>query len=431
MNPSVLEVSATALFALGVCHTFVAGRFNALAHRFREGSIAENVCHFLGEVEAVFMLWACAFMGIYTVVASHHDAVHYFEKLNFTEPLFVFAIMTMAATKPVVDTAEWLMERLARLLPLSKATAFVGTALVVGPLLGSLITEPAAMTVTAMLLKRRLFDWQPRRTLMYAAVGTLFVNVSIGGTLTNYAAPPILMIKEAFGWSSMHVFGILGWKAAVACVVSSVTLCMVFRREFALLGNRQERDAQDGEEASQARSPLWLALTHLGWLGFVVMHSHHAPVFMAALVFFLGFAHVTREYQRPLELRSALMVAGFLGGLVTLGTLQTWWLQPLLGSMGDLALYFGATGLTAITDNAALTYLGSRVPLSEGMQYALVAGAVTGGGLTVIANAPNPAGNAILAKSFGERGISPLGLLLGALWPTLVAVLCFLFLPSL
>lgn len=428
MHPSVLEVSATALFALGVCHTFVAGRFNALAHRFREGSIAENVCHFLGEVEAVFMLWACAFMGIYTVVASHHDAVHYFEKLNFTEPLFVFVIMTMAATKPVVDTAEWLMERLAGLLPLSKATAFVGTALVVGPLLGSLITEPAAMTVTAMLLKRRLFDWQPRRTLMYAAVGTLFVNVSIGGTLTNYAAPPILMIKEAFGWSSMDVLRMLGWKAAFAVMASSATFCVVFLRDLRQLGNQQ---AHADTGAAPSRSPWWMATAHLLWLGFVVMHSHHAPVFMAALVFFLGFAHVTREYQRPLELRSALMVAGFLGGLVTLGTLQTWWLQPLLASMGDLALYFGATGLTAITDNAALTYLGSRVELSEGMQYALVAGAVTGGGLTVIANAPNPAGNAILAKSFGEQGISPLGLLLGALWPTVVAILCFLFLPSL
>jgi hypothetical protein len=56
-------------------------------------------------------------------------------------------------------------------------------------------------------------------------------------------------------------------------------------------------------------------------------------------------------------------------------------------------MYFGATALTAITDNAALTYLGSLVEgVSDQLKYALVAGAVSGGGLTVIANAPNPAG---------------------------------------
>ena len=57
------------------------------------------------------------------------------------------------------------------------------------------------------------------------------------------------------------------------------------------------------------------------------------------------------------------------------------------------ALFFGAAALTAITDNAALTYLGSLVEdISDQSKYSLVAGAVAGGGLTVIANAPNPAG---------------------------------------
>ncbi len=47
--------------------------------------------------------------------------------------------------------------------------------------------------------------------------------------------------------------------------------------------------------------------------------------------------------------------------------------------------------LTAITDNAALTYPGSLIDsMSVEAKYMLVAGAVTGGGLTVIANAPNP-----------------------------------------
>jgi Na+/H+ antiporter NhaD/arsenite permease-like protein len=130
-------------------------------------------------------------------------------------------------------------------------------------------------------------------------------------------------------------------------------------------------------------------------------------------------------------LREGLLVGFFLAGLVTLGSLQAYWLKPLIQSLSGGALFFGATALTAITDNAALTYLGSLVEgISDELKYALVAGAVTGGGLTVIANAPNPAGVGILqsAKVFEGEGISPLGLFTGALGPTLIAVVFFWFL---
>jgi len=119
-------------------------------------------------------------------------------------------------------------------------------------------------------------------------------------------------------------------------------------------------------------------------------------------------------------------VAFFLAGLVVLGGLQSWWLQPLLMSMDANAVYFGATALTAVTDNAALTYLGSLVPgLSQEFKIALVTGAVTGGGLTLIANAPNPAGAAVLKGSFSQQAIQPLALLLAATPPTLVAIAAF------
>ncbi|MGA0845837.1 MAG: putative Na+/H+ antiporter, partial [Luteolibacter sp.] len=83
----------------------------------------------------------------------------------------------------------------------------------------------------------------------------------------------------------------------------------------------------------------------------------------------------------------------------------------------------------AFNDNAAITYLASQVEgIAPSAKYAVVAGAVTGGGLTVIANAPNPAGQSILSRFFRD-GISPLGLLLAALPPTLIAYACFSFLP--
>ena len=124
------------------------------------------------------------------------------------------------------------------------------------------------------------------------------------------------------------------------------------------------------------------------------------------------------------------MVALFLAGLVVLGGLPKWWLQPVLSSLSPTVLYYGATALTAITDNAALTYLGSLVDgTSADFRYALVAGSVTGGGLTVIANAPNPAGFALLRDSFEDGAISALWLLVGALVPTLVAIAAFQALP--
>ncbi len=94
--------------------------------------------------------------------------------------------------------------------------------------------------------------------------------------------------------------------------------------------------------------------------------------------------------------------------------------------MSSDQVFYGATILTAVTDNAALTYLGSLVDgLSDSFKYALVTGAVTGGGLTIIANAPNPAGFAILRGHFKDEAIHPIGLFLAALGPTIIAAAAF------
>jgi hypothetical protein len=163
----------------------------------------------------------------------------------------------------------------------------------------------------------------------------------------------------------------------------------------------------------------------------VVIFSHHAVVFIALFLFFLGFAEAYKAWQSRLILREGLMVAFFLGGLVVLGGQQRWWLQPLLAGSSPTALYFGATALTAITDNAALTYLGSLVDgVSDAFKYSIVAGAVAGGGLTVIANAPNPAGFAILKDRFPDGAISAGGLAAAAALPTLVAIAAFQLLPG-
>jgi len=105
--------------------------------------------------------------------------------------------------------------------------------------------------------------------------------------------------------------------------------------------------------------------------------------------------------------------------------LQAWWIAPVLASLSEEPMFWSATVLTAFNDNALITYLSTLVPnLSDGLKAAVVEGAVTGGGLTVIANAPNPAGQALLGRYF-DGAISPRGLLLAAAIPTLVAAAMF------
>ncbi len=420
MTQTPLELLATILFGLAVLHTFTVKRFAHWAHRYPKGSIRENLLHFLAETEVVFGLWAAAlFCGIIAMEGSVHAAVEYIESLNFTEPKFVLVVMVVAATRPVIRLAEGFILFLARLLPMKEGIAFYVSALSAGCLLGSFITEPAAMTLLAILLKRRYFDRGISKRLAYATLGLLFVNVSIGGTLTHFAAPPVLMVAAKWNWDTAYMFTHFGWRAAGSSIVSTAIVAWIFRKELLALEPYQQKSQP---------VPAWLTTTHVLFLAAVVGFAHHPDVFFGVFMMFLGLVTATREYQDELKLKEGLLVGFFLAGLVTLGSLQAWWLKPLITGLDGSTLFYGATGLTAITDNAALTYLGSLVEgISPDLQYALVAGAVTGGGLTIIANAPNPAGIGILqsAKVFEGEGVSPLGLFVNALLPTGVAVLFF------
>jgi hypothetical protein len=426
MNPTVIEIAATVIFALAVIHTFLVSKFAKIAHHYPEGSMGENFWHFMAEVEAVFGMWAVPFFAVIMIMEGPGGPTHYLESLNFTEPAFVFVIMAMAGTRPVIKLAEKIIVSISHLMPMPRKMAFFFTTLVIGPLLGSFITEPAAMTVTAIILLKNFYSkGDMSKKFKYATIGLLFVNVSIGGTLSHFAAPPVLMVAGKWGWGLGHMFTNFGYKAAIACVISALGMSFYFKNDLA--GDFQLRP----DNTEKMLPPWWVTFTHVVFLGLVVLTAHHMVVFMGLFLFFLGFTTVTQEFQDEIQVKASLMVGFFLGGLIILGTPQKWWLQPLIAGLSDQILFFGSTALTGITDNAALTYLGSLVELTDSAKYFLVAGAVTGGGLTVIANAPNPAGFGILKDSFGEDGISPGGLLLGALAPTIVAIICFEILPSL
>lgn len=463
-----LNLVATLLFLGAIVHTFLAPRLTRLSHRWerehrarieREGrtaaakpqadarddvSFGAEMMHFFGEVEAVFGIWVVPLLVGIVLLKDWPTAQGYIgHGVNFTEAIFVVVVLAVAGTRPVLRFAESLLARVAALGG-DSPRAWWFAILTLGPLLGSLITEPAAMTLCALLLGRRFYDLRPSRRLAYATLGLLFVNVSIGGTLTNFAAPPVLIVANRWGWSSGYMLTHFGGKALVSIVAANVLCYACFRREFLALG-KERLPAADAdvdirlatipprvtaaEEVWERRTdpvPLAVTVVHLFFLAWTVVNAHSPALVIGGLLFFLAFTTATEHHQNPVPLKSALLVGFFLAGLVVHGGLQGWWIAPVLGRLGELPLLFGATFLTAFNDNAAITYLASLAPdFTEGMRYAVVAGAVAGGGLTVIANAPNPAGQSLLARYFPD-GVSPLGLLAGAAPPTVIALGVFL-----
>jgi hypothetical protein len=419
VTPTTIELIGAALLAVAILHTFATKFFEHLAH-IRPAHA--GLWHLLGEVEVVFGFWALVLVVAMFATDGATAATRYIESRNFTEPMFVFAIMVTAGTRPILQTAVAGVHLVARATLLPDSMGFYFAVLALVPLLGSFITEPAAMTLAALILADRIFASGISSRFKYATLGVLFVNISIGGTLTPFAAPPVLMVAGKWNWDIAFMMSAFGWKAAIAVAVNALGATLLFRKELGQLSPADNRGSSDAV-------PLVLVLVHLAFLVGIVVFAHHPAMFMGLFLFFLGVAHAYQRHQDRLILREGLLVAFFLAGLVVLGGQQQWWLQPVLMSMSSDAVFFGATVLTAFTDNAALTYLGSLVEgLSDGFKYALVAGAVTGGGLTIIANAPNPAGIAILRGLFEDESVHPMGLLLAAFPPTIIAALAFRYL---
>jgi hypothetical protein len=536
---------ATVIFFIAILHTFLTSRFMAIAHRWsrihRERiargladrhsvHIGAELFHFLGEIEVVFGLWAAVLTwAIFLFYDWNTLHVYITQRVNFTEPMFVVAIMTLAATRPILKLAETAMALLARLLG-GSLKAWWLTLLTLGPLLGSLITEPAAMTICALLLARKFYDLSPSNAFKYATLGLLFVNISVGGTLSHFAAPPVLMVAGPWKWDMAYMVTHFGWKAILGIGLSNAVYFFAFRRELADLEKAfsmvslkdaiqrtyirrgdiepefdrmgqtlgDELGLREAVESRYARLkqrimnklwekyqddarvrridpdlaraaydlrfeeikrqnlrryfpgllpedqqpryrdpewdnrddpvPAWVIVIHVIFMAWTIVNAHDPAIFVPGVLFFLGFSQVSAPFQNRIDLKPPLLVGFFLGGLVIHGGVQGWWIAPVLGALSDIPLMLSATVLTAFNDNAAITFLSTLVPdLTENLKYAVVVGAVSGGGLTIIANAPNPAGQSILKRYF-KNGISPLLLLAAALTPTAIMLACFIIL---
>lgn len=421
----------TLIFFCAILHTFFANKIARLA-KFRESSpkfqsvqdrFLTELLTFFGEVEVVFGVWIIPLYVSMTWWYNEGLAVNYLQGRDYSEALFILVIMTLASTRPLFLFVQECFHHISTLFG-GSVRAWWLTILTLGPILGSFITEPGAMTLSALLLGKHIYRSKPSKALCYATLGLLFVNISVGGVLTHFAAPPVLMVAQKWNWNTSFMFSHLGFKAVIGICLANALYVTYFWKELGLLRN----SADENKVEKEKEVPLWITSVHIFLLIFAVFHSHYPVIFLGIFFLFIGFHQATRSFQNSLRLREPLLVAFFLASLIVHTSLQGWWIEPVLLRMDALSLMGMSTILTAFNDNAAITSLGSQIPdMSETMKYMLVVGAVTGGGLTVIANAPNPAGQALLQKYFPD-GISPIRLLCAALIPTAIMALSFILL---
>jgi hypothetical protein len=443
MHASPFHIATLIIFALAICHTLFANHFTSLAEHISEKykkrkdkkpsiriTFTIETLRFFGEVEIIFALWVIPLIITIYSFYDWHVAITYLNSRSYLEPLFVVVIMCIASTRPIIKIAEFGVHAAAKLLGGSLA-AWWFTLLTLGPILGSFITEVGAMTLCAFILERRFYSANPSKAFAYGTLGLLFANISVGGLFTTYAAPPILIISRHWDWDSWYVFSHFGWKAFIGIVIANSAYFLFFRKELIKLDKIKKQVFLDHQlDDRKGPVPVWIAITHVLVLVWVVFNSHYPVMFIGTFLLFLGFFQATLPHQSALNIKRPLLVGLFLAGLIIHGGLQGWWIQWILGDLNEMSVVFVGMALTAFNDNAAITYLATLMPnLTEGFKYSLVATALAGGGLTVIANTPNPVGQMVLKRHF-KKGISPLFLFFGALFPTFVFLAIFLFIRN-
>lgn len=428
MEITLLGTIATICFFFALTQSLFSGFILKLSDDLKSRKpYLSRFLHYAGEPEIVFGMWAAVFVAALLVISGFEEGLKWIDERNFSEVAFVVVIMVLASTKPITEFSEKIIGTIAKLLPFSKGESMFIAVLIIGPLLGSLITEPAAMTISALLLKKRIFDPLGKSVtskMFYITLATLFVNISVGGALTHFAAPPVLMVARVWDWDTPFMFANFGWKAIIAVFINTF-IAYYLNREILKTIKQPVRDPND----IPLRTPIWITAVHLGFMALCVLSVHHPAFVIGLFMFFLGFYDITRDKQSEVRIEESMLVGFFLAGLVTLTAKQGWWLKPILQSIENLGLYLGTLVLSPITDNAAMTSLASQVPdLSDQSKYLIVAAAIVGGGMTIIANAPNPAGLTLLKDHLPGKSLSAGKLLMGALTPTIITALLFWFL---
>ena len=439
LNYTTFHLIALCLLVIAIIHTLCVDKIHhfaraleakqapkRLASRFPR-SVGVQILYFFAEVEIVFAIWAIPLFLIMAGFHGWHVAIEYINTRDYTEALFVVIVLSLSSTKPIIQCAQKIIHFLAKGFG-GSLSAWWLTLLTVGPLLGSFITEAGAMAIAAVLLSKEFYRFRPSPKLAYATLALLFTNISVGGVLTNFASPAVLVLSHAWHWSNWDVFSTFGWKAMLGIILANSLYWFYFRKEFVHLDQRKKLSTEVFNiKIMDEFVPWWIILLHLFFLAIIVLAAHYPAIFIASYLFFIGMYQATKQHQCALKLARPLLVGLFLAGLVIHGGLQGWWVVQALKDLNPVQVLAMAMGLTAFNDNTAIAYLATLIPdWSKTYEYALLTGVIAGGGLTVIANAPNPAGFVILASHFGGS-VSSWKLAVAALIPAAIFYLIFSF----
>lgn len=393
-------------------------------------STVARLVHVLAEGEGGPPIWTLILFVIGIILIGYENMKGYLESVNIAEPMFVGGMVLVASTKPVLDASERIIMFLAQKLPLPGLLGFFAVTLTLGPLLGSFITEPAAMVVVVSLVMRQVKGRHLTRRFLYLLLGVICTNVSVGGALTPIAAPAIVVIADSVGWDIAFTMQNFGPKAILTVLTTTTVVVIIpYWRTLAgmdfhagMNGNGDFHKHDLPENKAAWKKALALSI-NVGIIGLMIVFSHTPVMMLLTLFLFYIFHDVFHAYHSPMKFMDGFRVAAFLYGILALGTLQRWWIEPLIHELDDGTLYFSIAGLTTIMDNALLTYL---VSLVEGIEQSLliliVWAALAAGGALLPANAPNPIAKVEMQTIFPNQEPSMVQWFINALPSTIIAL---------
>ncbi len=159
------------------------------------------------------------------------------------------------------------------------------------------------------------------------------MNISVGGTLTHFAAPPVVMVATKWSWDLNYMLTSFGWKAALGIIVANIVYYLRFRSELSLL-----KRTRTDEKEKRRPVPVPITIVHILFLIWTVVTSHHAVLVVLGFLFFLAFIEATDRHQGVMRLRGPMLVGFFLASLIIHGGCQKWWIAPVLSGLSEWPL---------------------------------------------------------------------------------------------
>lgn len=432
-----LQIGALACFILSIVHIFMIPVFARLYRNYQNKRIAfpEDWKRFLwlGEwyrlmstIELVFLLWSVPLFFWFLYTEGYKGTMAYLNTRNYTFSMFIIVMWLLLGSKPISYAVEHAFAKIANIGRQSPKSWWL-TVMFVAPLSTIFLRETGAIIIATTLLAKYFYDLSPSTRFSYATMGLLFSNVSIGGLLTTSSSRSLSMILRTLRWDNYEVMTHFGWKALLAICLSTTVYYYLFRREFHHFPRKIEHIINAGRKI-----PIWIICVHIA-MAFAAMRFRSAPVLMGGVcIFYVFFHRLTVFYQNKIDFWKVCCLGVFFIGMSFVGGLQEWWILKLVKNSSDFGYMWAAYILSIFLDNVLVNLMMHDLPVvTDCYLYLVVAGCMSAGGLTLIANTPNIVSFATLRPFFQKPSFSFWKLFLASLFPSVLALMLFWLLRGL